>query len=96
MKHAFLQLLVRLVERSLSNDKDQVDMLDNLVLMVPDNLFNQPSHPVADNRIADLFAARNADAKLLYLFFARPIDNKLMIGEGLSVSIYPAEISAVP
>ena len=54
MKHAFLQLLVRLVERSLSNDKDQVDMLDNLVLMVPDNLFNQPSHPVADNRIADL------------------------------------------
>lgn len=32
-------------------------MLDNLMLMVPDYLFNQPSHPVADNRIADLFAA---------------------------------------
>lgn len=57
MKHAFLQLLIRLIEGSLSNDKDQVDMLDNLMLMVPDNLFNQPSHPVADNRIADLFAA---------------------------------------
>lgn len=70
MKHAFLQLLIGLIEGAFSNDKDQVDMLDNLMLVVPDNLLNQPSHPVADHRIADLFAARNAHAELLYLFFA--------------------------
>lgn len=57
MQHAFLQFLIRLIERSFSDDNDQIYMLDNLMLVMPDNLLNQPSHSVADHRIADLFAA---------------------------------------
>lgn len=96
MQHAFFKLLVRLAQRSLSDNEDQVDMLRDLMLMVPDNLLYHSSHPVAYDGISDLLAARYADAKLLYLFFTRPIQDKLMIGKGLSVSIYPAEVRAVP
>lgn len=96
MQHAFFELVIRFAQRSLADDEDQVDLLHDLMLVPPNDLFHQTPHPVADDGIADFFAARHADAKLLYLFSARPIQNKLMIGEGLSVSIYPAEVSAVP
>lgn len=56
-------------------------MLDQLVFMVAHNLLDQSSHPVAYNGVADFLADGYADAELLYLFFAEPIHDELVIGK---------------
>lgn len=68
MQHAFLQFPVGLVQCAFAHNKDQIRMLSNLILVPPDDLLDETTHPVAHNGIADLFAARHAYPKLLYLF----------------------------
>lgn len=70
-------------------------MLDQLVLLVTDDLLDEPAHPVADNGVAHLFADGNSYAEFLYLFFAEPVDDKLMVRKRLSMTIYAAEVRPV-
>lgn len=95
MQHAFFQVLVRQIQRAFADDKNKVHMLDEPVLMVADDLFHEPAHPVADNGIAHLFADGNPYAKFLYLFFAEPIHDELMVRKRLPMAIYATEVRAV-
>lgn len=70
-------------------------MLDQLVLMMTNDFLHEPAHPVADNGIAHLFADGNSYAKFLYLFFAEPVHDKLVVRKRLSMSIYAAKVRAV-
>ncbi|MNN94590.1 hypothetical protein D3C81_2132420 [compost metagenome] len=81
MQHAFLQLGIILGERSFSYDEHHIKPPGNFRFMMPDDLFYQPSHPVADNRISDLLADRHPQPEPLHLFSVEPVHYKLMIGK---------------
>lgn len=94
MQHAFFQVLVWQIQRAFADDKNKVHMLDSRSSWWRTISFTV-AHPVADNGIAHLFADGNPYAKFLYLFFAEPIHDELMVRKRLPMAIYATEVRAV-
>lgn len=95
MKNALFQVLVWHIERAFADDKHKVHVLDQLVLMMTDNFFDESAHSVANNSIPYFFADGNSYSKLFYIFFTKPVHDELMVRERLPMTIYATEVSAV-
>lgn len=92
MKHASFQLLGGFAYGAGADDQDKIRMLRHFVGMLPDNFLHNPAHPVADDRIADFFAGRDAEPERLRLRLPGPINDKLTVGKGLSAAVRPRKI----
>lgn len=79
MQHAFLQLGVIFGECSFSDNENDIQIAGNFRLVMTDNLFDQPSHPVADYSIPDLFADGYAHPESFHFSSGEPIYYILMI-----------------
>lgn len=95
MQHAFFQLSHLHADSRFADNNNEIKLYDYSFRILPDDFLHKPAHPVTNDGIAYFFAGRNTKPEWIRFVLARPVNDKLAVGERFAVSVNPAEIFAV-